>query len=57
LLIIVARFSDCDYNISNLVIVLSIDVPIDVARGIDDDHVISSYVELIVRLRKGLREE
>jgi hypothetical protein len=53
----VARFSDCDYNISNLVIVLSIDVPIDVARGIDDDHVISSYVELIVRLRKGLREE
>ncbi len=57
LLTIVARFFYCDYNIPNLVIVLSNDVPIDVAKNIDDDPVVSSYVKLIVRLGKGIGED
>jgi hypothetical protein len=36
LLVIVARVFDCDYNIFDLVIGLSIDVPIDVAGDIND---------------------
>jgi len=46
LLVIVARLYDCDCNISNLVIGLSIDVPIDVVGGINESLVVSSNVRL-----------
>jgi len=36
-----ARVFDCDYNVSNLVIGLSINVLVDVIGGIVDDHAIS----------------
>jgi hypothetical protein len=36
-----ARFFDYGCNIFDLVFSLSIDVLVDVVRGIDDDHVIS----------------
>jgi hypothetical protein len=36
LLAVVARVFGCDYNIFDLVIGFSIDVPIDVARDIND---------------------
>jgi hypothetical protein len=40
-----------------LVISLSIDVPVDVARGINDRHVVSSNVRLKIRLGEGVGEE
>jgi hypothetical protein len=46
LLAIVARFLDCDYSISNLVIGLSIDVLVDVARSIIDSFNVSFDVGL-----------
>jgi hypothetical protein len=51
------RFFYYDCNISNLVIGLLIDVPIDVAGGTDDSCTISSHVGLGARLGKGLGEE
>jgi hypothetical protein len=42
----VARLRDCDYNISNLVIGLSIDVLVDVARSIIDNPNVSFDVGL-----------
>jgi hypothetical protein len=57
LLAIVARLFECDCNISNLVIGLSIDAPIDVVGGINDSLDVSSYVRLRVRLGEGLEEE
>jgi hypothetical protein len=52
-----ARFFDFDYNISNLVIILSIDVPVNVTTCIDDGPIVSSYVKLIVRLKERLGKE
>jgi hypothetical protein len=52
LLAIVVRLFDYDCNIFNLVIGLSIDVLVDVAGGIDHNHVVSSNVRLGVKLRK-----
>jgi hypothetical protein len=49
-----ARFFDCDYNISNLVIILSIHVLVNVTRGVNDGPIVSSYAWLIVRLGEGL---
>jgi hypothetical protein len=46
LLAIVARPFDCDYNIFDLVIGLSIDVPINVVGNINDDLVVSFNVGL-----------
>jgi hypothetical protein len=46
LLAIVARLLDCNCNISNLVIGLSIDVLVDVARGINDSPNVSFDVGL-----------
>jgi hypothetical protein len=42
---------------SNLVIGLSIDVPIDVARGINDGLIVSFDVGVGIRLIEGLGEE
>jgi hypothetical protein len=53
LLAITTRPFYCDWNISNLVIGISIDSPIDVVGGIDDGLVVSSDV----RLGEGLREK
>ncbi len=53
LLVIVARLYDYDCNISNLVIGLSIDVPIDVVGGINNNLVVPSNV----RLGEGVGEE
>jgi hypothetical protein len=52
-LVIVARLYDYDCNISNLVIGLSIDVPIDVVGGINNNLVVPSNV----RLGEGVGEE
>jgi hypothetical protein len=40
-----------------LVIDLSIDVLVDVTRGINDNHVVSFNVRLRIRLGEGLGEE
>jgi hypothetical protein len=48
-----AKFFDCDCNMSNLVIGLSIDVHVDVVGGINDDL----YISFVVGSRKGLGEE
>jgi hypothetical protein len=53
LLAITTRHFYCDWNISDLVIGISIDVPIDVVRGIDDGLVVSSDV----RLGEGLKDK
>ncbi len=53
LLVIVARLYDYDCNISNLVVGLSIDVPIDVVGGINNNLVVPSNV----RLGEGVGEE
>jgi hypothetical protein len=45
-LAIVARLFDYDYNIFDLVIGLSIDVPIDVAGNINDNPIVSFNVRL-----------
>jgi len=50
---IMERLFDCDCNMSNLVIGLSVDVPVDVVGGINDDL----YTSFDVGSRKGLGEE
>jgi hypothetical protein len=47
------RFFDCDCNMSKLVIGLSVDVPVDVAGGIND----GLYTSFDVGSRKRLREK
>jgi hypothetical protein len=53
LLAIVARLFDCDCNISDLIIGLSIDVFVDVAQGINDSFNVSSDVGLKVLVEIG----
>ncbi len=47
---IVAKFLDCDYNISNLDINLSTNVLEDAIECINDGHDVSFYIRLKLRL-------